>query len=156
MSSRHHRVAWLGLAAFIPSLLACTDRTLSDPGRTPDIFTGTTGPTIVNRNVDLLFVIDDSSSMRLSQANLERNFPTFMTTLKNAPQGLPNVHVAVISSNISCTRIAVLNQGRMVFEGDLASAKRRECSGPAEWTLPVRCAAAATPVGGLHRGYLRR
>jgi ABC-2 type transport system ATP-binding protein len=26
-----------------------------------------------------------------------------------------------------CTRIAVLNQGRMVFEGDLASAKRREC-----------------------------
>ena len=38
--------------------------------------------------------------MRLSQANLERNFPTFMTTLQNAPQGLPNLHVAVISSDM--------------------------------------------------------
>ena len=28
-----------------------------------------------NRNVDLLFLIDDSSSMRLSQDNLQRNFP---------------------------------------------------------------------------------
>ena len=39
-----------------------------------------------------------------------------------------------------CTRIAVLNQGRMVFEGDLASAKRREC-----WVrLVVKDFAAAT------------
>ena len=30
---------------------------------------------VVNRNVDLLFLIDDSSSMRLSQDNLRRNFP---------------------------------------------------------------------------------
>ena len=28
-----------------------------------------------NRNVDLLFLVDDSSSMRLSQDNLRRNFP---------------------------------------------------------------------------------
>ena len=30
---------------------------------------------VVNRNVDLLFLIDDSSSMKLSQDNLRRNFP---------------------------------------------------------------------------------
>ena len=28
-----------------------------------------------NRNVDILFLVDDSSSMRLSQDNLQRNFP---------------------------------------------------------------------------------
>jgi hypothetical protein len=53
-----------------------------------------------NRNVDLLFLIDDSSSMRLSQDNLMRNFPVLMTTLRNLPGGLPNVHIAVISSDM--------------------------------------------------------
>ena len=53
-----------------------------------------------NRNVDLLFLIDDSSSMRLSQDNLQRNFPVLMRQLENLPGGLPNIHVAVISSDM--------------------------------------------------------
>jgi hypothetical protein len=53
-----------------------------------------------NRNVDILFLVDDSSSMRLSQANLERNFPAMMTALKNLPGGLPNIHIGVISSDM--------------------------------------------------------
>ena len=53
-----------------------------------------------NRNVDLLFLIDDSSSMRLSQDNLTRNFPVLMNTLQNLPGGLPNVHIGVISSDM--------------------------------------------------------
>ena len=56
------------------------------------------GPT--GRNVDILFLIDDSSSMRLSQANLERNFPAFITSLEALPGGLPNLHLAVISSDM--------------------------------------------------------
>ena len=53
-----------------------------------------------NRNVDLLFLVDDSSSMRLSQDNLVRNFPVLMNTLQNLPGGMPNVHIAVISSDM--------------------------------------------------------
>ena len=53
-----------------------------------------------NRNVDLLFLVDDSSSMRLSQDNLRRNFPVLMQALKNQPGGLPNVHIGVISSDM--------------------------------------------------------
>jgi len=53
-----------------------------------------------NRNVDLLFLVDDSSSMRLSQSNLLRNFPVLMQALKNQPNGLPNVHIGVISSDM--------------------------------------------------------
>ena len=58
------------------------------------------GVVVSNRNFDLLFLIDDSSSMRLAQTNLERSFPAFMTRLRSAPLGLPNVHVAVVSSDM--------------------------------------------------------
>jgi hypothetical protein len=53
----------------------------------------------INRNVDILFMIDDSSSMDLQQANLIANFPTFMTRLQDPP-GLPNVHIAVVSQDM--------------------------------------------------------
>jgi hypothetical protein len=53
-----------------------------------------------NRNVDLLFLIDDSSSMRLSQDNLLRNFPVLMNAIENLPGGLPNIHIGVISSDM--------------------------------------------------------
>ena len=38
--------------------------------------------------------------MRLSQDNLVRNFPVLMNTLQNLPGGMPNVHIAVISSDM--------------------------------------------------------
>ena len=89
---------WAGLAAVAPVLWACNARTLEAPVLKPSSTYAKTFQQSVNRNVDLLFLVDDSSSMRLSQDNLNRNFPTFMTTLMNSPQGLPNIHVAVISS----------------------------------------------------------
>jgi hypothetical protein len=53
-----------------------------------------------NRNVDLLFLVDDSSSMTKSQDNLLRNFPVLMRALEDLPGGLPNVHIAVVSSDM--------------------------------------------------------
>jgi hypothetical protein len=66
----------------------------------PDPFVRTSHYLSSNRNVDLLFLVDDSSSMRLSQDNLNRNFPLLMQQLKNQPGGLPNVHIGVISSDM--------------------------------------------------------
>ena len=91
---------WACLAAVAPVLWACAARTLEEPTLKPEATYGKNFQQTINRNVDMLFLVDDSSSMRLSQTNLERNFPTFMTTLQNAPQGLPNIHVAVISSDM--------------------------------------------------------
>jgi hypothetical protein len=71
-----------------------------DAGPEPDPIDRTTRYLASNRNVDLLFLVDDSSSMRLSQDNLQRNFPVLMQALKNQPGGLPNVHIAVISSDM--------------------------------------------------------
>jgi hypothetical protein len=55
---------------------------------------------IPNRNVDILFLIDDSDGMRLAQVNLERNFPAFITALEGLPGGLPDLHLAVVSSDM--------------------------------------------------------
>jgi hypothetical protein len=54
----------------------------------------------VNNDIDIVFMIDDSRSMREEQENLRRNFPAFTRLLKDLPQGLPNVHIAVVSSDL--------------------------------------------------------
>ena len=61
---------------------------------------GTGGKFTPTRDVDILFMIDNSSSTSLIQANLTANFPTFMTALRNQPGGLPNLHVAIINSDM--------------------------------------------------------
>src|SRR3982751_2775736 len=90
---------WVALAAVAPALWACNARSLEKPVLKPEATYAKTFQQSINRNVDMLFLIDDSSSMRASQDNLRRNFPTFMTKLKEDP-GLPNIHVAVVSSDM--------------------------------------------------------
>jgi len=91
----------LAAAGLVTGLLAgCPDRSISkvDPvqGRVEfkDI------PVTVNRDIDLLFLIDDSPSMGDKQKNLAANFPEFIKVLKTIPGGLPNVHIAVVTSDM--------------------------------------------------------
>ena len=86
--------SWLGASLVL--VLAAAACAPDDPDRPRT----ETSAVIANRNLDILFMIDNSSSMRLSQANLEANFPGFMDVLKNLPGGLPNIHVAVVSSDM--------------------------------------------------------
>lgn len=57
-------------------------------------------PATPNRDLDLLFVIDDSPSMQDKQANLAANFPAFINVLSSLPGGLPNLHLGVISTDM--------------------------------------------------------
>ena len=57
-------------------------------------------------NVDIMFVIDDSSDMALAQDNLIRDFPGFMSTLQGDPAGPRNVHIAVVSQDMGAGGIA--------------------------------------------------
>ena len=59
---------------------------------------GPAGPNPL-RQLDLIFLIDNSSSMAQEQANLSRNFPVFMRELENITGGLPDTRIGVISSN---------------------------------------------------------
>ncbi|MGE0550564.1 MAG: hypothetical protein AB7O24_03160 [Kofleriaceae bacterium] len=87
-------MASLGLVA------GCPDRTIStvqpQQGRVEykDI------PVNVNRNVDILFVIDDSPSMLDKQTNLKNNFKDFISVLQTIQGGLPDVHIGVVSSDV--------------------------------------------------------
>jgi hypothetical protein len=57
------------------------------------------GTYVPTRKVDMLFVIDDSSEMRLSQNTFISNFPVFMQRLMDPP-GPPDLHIAVISTDM--------------------------------------------------------
>jgi hypothetical protein len=54
----------------------------------------------VNRDLDILFMVDDSLSMKPLINKLTTNFPVFIQVLQGLPGGLPNVHIAVVSSDM--------------------------------------------------------
>jgi hypothetical protein len=98
-------VRWGLVVLVMTGAAACGGKMLTPPGGTGTAGTGGNKNRWVgslqplNRNVDILFLIDDSSSMDLQQSNLIRNFPTFMTRLQDPP-GLPNIHIAVVSQDM--------------------------------------------------------
>ncbi len=53
-----------------------------------------------DRNVDILFMIDNSSEMTAMQKKLALQMPTFIESFESLAGGLPNVHIAVISSDL--------------------------------------------------------
>jgi hypothetical protein len=102
------RIAWRWLrvaapvALVLPVILACPTRPLEKPlpsaiREQPDYF-----PLAPEKDVDLLFVIDNSNSMERNQANLARNFPKLIDGLRTSKLGgaIPNVHIGVVSSDL--------------------------------------------------------
>jgi hypothetical protein len=60
----------------------------------------TTIPAVASRNIDMLFVVDNSGSMLEEQTSLQGNFRRLIQVLENTPGGLPSVHIGVISSDV--------------------------------------------------------
>ena len=54
----------------------------------------------VNRDIDILFVIDNSNSMAAEQDSLATNFDRFINVLNTIEGGLPNVHIGVVSTDV--------------------------------------------------------
>ena len=97
------RLRLIGFAAtslILIFTLACINRPMKNA--TPDPFIGSiiSIPQSAERDVDMLFVIDNSGSMAGEQANLRANFPALMTSLKNMVGGLPNVHLGVTTTDL--------------------------------------------------------
>jgi hypothetical protein len=91
---------WAGLAAAVPALWACNARSLEAPMVKPNSTFQNNFQETVNRQIDLLFMIDDSSSMETAQANLKANMGNFMDVLKGLQGGLPDLHVAIVTSDM--------------------------------------------------------
>jgi hypothetical protein len=86
-------------------------------------------PVNVNRDLDILFVIDNSGSMAGEQASLAANFGNFMSVLNNIDGGLPNVHIGIVSSDVGAGQACSTNdngtlQNRATFCNNLSNGAR--------------------------------
>jgi hypothetical protein len=116
---------WAVLAAAIPALWACNSRRLVEPTPAPQQTTNDLFQQSVNNNLDIVFMIDNSSSMIPLQKKLTDNFPVFMNILKGLPNGLPNDHIGVVSSSMGAGRNpSILGCAPGGDQGIFQSAKR--------------------------------
>jgi hypothetical protein len=91
----------------LPCLLiasGCPSREVSELSPSPSVEQGQVVQLDINRDIDILFVIDDSGSMAANQDRLIANFPQFMEVLESIDGGLPNIHVGVVSSDLGAAR----------------------------------------------------
>lgn len=85
--------------ALLACLAGCTDRTLASVPPRPSGEQRQEIPFSTNRDIDILFVVDDSDSMAQEQGSLARNFPEFVRVLESIGD-LPDLHLGVISSDV--------------------------------------------------------
>jgi hypothetical protein len=92
-------VRWLVLVVVVVASWACTQHRLVAPA--PDVMRADEHQFVqaVNRKLDLLFMIDNSSSMSSLQDRLSKNLPVLVQGLATLPTGLPDIHIAVVSSS---------------------------------------------------------
>lgn len=122
---RHAPVTFVSLVA-ASLLTGCPDRSISEVVPEQGRVEFKSIPITPNRNVDILFVVDDSPSMRDKQTNLAANFPEFIAVLDSIQGGRPSVHIGVVSSDMgtrdSLDRIAppigAIDRGGCAGRGD--------------------------------------
>jgi len=103
-------VPFLSLAA--AGLLAgCPDRSISEVNPLQGRVEFKDIPVKVNRDIDILFLIDNSPSMADKQVNLAKNFPKFIEVLSTIQGGLPNVHIGVVTSDMGTKGAAEMTAG---------------------------------------------
>ncbi|HTB56472.1 MAG TPA: hypothetical protein VLC06_01290 [Polyangia bacterium] len=122
---------WISLAGALPAVWACTSRTLEAPNVVPTATLTTNFTQKINNEIDILFMIDDSSSMTSMQQKLLLQLPTFMQVLQNLPTGLPSLHVAVVSSDMGAPSDVQDSIGCTISgqDGAFQSAPEGACTG---------------------------
>lgn len=86
----------------------------------------------VIRDVDVLFVVDDSNSMRDAQAALVASFPSFAERLSTLEGGLPNLHIGVVSTNVGAGTGGIAGCENSGDNGLLQNTARGACEVPSD------------------------
>jgi hypothetical protein len=128
---RGRHVRWAALVGVAPALWACTAHRLEEPTPQVERMNDDVFEQSLNRNIDIVFEVDNSLSMDQEQANLVENFPVFIDILKKLPGGLPNVHIAVVTSDM----------GAGAFSGQVGG-----CGNPDNGVFVDTARAATDPV----------
>jgi hypothetical protein len=82
------------------ALTGCMDRPLAVIEVRPEIQGEVEFPVEANRNLDILFVIDDSRSMGNEQDSLATNFERLIAEIQSIEHGLPDLHIGVVSTDL--------------------------------------------------------
>ena len=85
--------------------LGCIEHSVADPQLSQNKEHDQVFPDVVSRELDILFVIDDSRSMPGEQIAFLQGFRAFAQTLSES--GLPNVHLGVISTDLGSGKATV-------------------------------------------------
>jgi hypothetical protein len=119
------RVATIISVVCLAIASACINREVAEitPDQSKEQFHNI--PIELNRDVDILFVIDDSGSMEAEQTSLALNFHKFINVLETIEGGLPNVHIGVISTDLGTGPFNNCSAGK---NGRLQTAPRPGCT----------------------------
>ncbi len=111
----------LRIAAASLALAACSDTSVV----VGDLQEITTMRAVPNPNLDILFVVDNSPSMLEQQASLAANFTRMIDVLEQLDDGLPNLHIGVVTSDLGTSTpngigpsIGQIGQGGCAGTGD--------------------------------------
>ncbi len=91
---------WGLVLPIVPVLWACSPHPMQAPDPHPEQVTDLYVDINPVRKVDILVMVDNSPSMREEQANLARNFPAFIKQLQSIEGGMPDIQIAVVSSDM--------------------------------------------------------
>ncbi len=101
------------------------------------------------RDLDILFVVDNSGSMAEEQASLAANFVRFINTLRSVDGGLPNLHIGVVSTDVGAGPYNISGCTGDGDNGALQSAPRAACSPPSDAYIRD----VSNPSGGRTTNY---
>jgi hypothetical protein len=123
------------VALLLTVLPGCPDRAISAIDPEPTKVESKDLPVDINRELDLLFLVDKSPTMGDEQAALAANFPRFIRSLSQIEGGLPSLHLGVISQDIGAGGFNVGgSSGNCAGDGDngnlLATPRIPGCSPP--------------------------
>ena len=126
--ARWRYLRWVIAAPALPlTLWACTANPLQKPDPLPEQQNDQYYEVNPVRDIDILFLVDNSPSMKEEQDNLRANFRVFMEELKKIPGGLPNVHIGVISSDLGAGSKPLANGGCNRIGGDRGIFQKPGC-----------------------------
>jgi hypothetical protein len=125
----------LALPALPLALWACNSHPLQQPSPVPQQQTDILVAVNPIRMLDIIFMVDNSPSMDPKQAALADAFPQMIDELKQLPGGLPDVHIAVVSSDLGAGRNSLPGNCSRV-QGDQGTFRvKSDCgvNGDARW-----------------------
>jgi len=100
--------------------MGCESRSFEDPPPRDEKLSSKFYPQTIEKEVDILFVIDNSGSMKEEQENLRKNFGILIDALKSDKLDgkIPNVHIGVITTDLGAGTYGAAIDGCQSTGGD--------------------------------------